>query len=432
MSSKKATAATKPANSKATAAAKPAILTSPPAVQDGKSSPPAAAQSSPTASKPTATAVAKPRPSLAAVVKAATRKHDPNESAPRVLIERRELQSLHAEKSRLFSRIDEENALSRQLQSDVREREELLAAVRVELAQVREVAARQEQLRCEERDRATAEAAAAKERANAANEARAAAEAEMRSIREQSKVAEAEARRSSEALIRATEMLHSSQNEARRLEASSLAMQRELRDELARERERAAAAEARQREMESEREAAQRERAALSERLAATASEAKGLVESVKRSEELHRHVAEERDRTRLRAEAADARAAEMAKARSLAQETVALLQVRVAALEAEGVAALEAARYAAERLRSETGELRTRCEYAELQAKELEQQRRATAERFELERAERLRMELLMRRSEEKLLEEQVRAAVAEERWQPLVRLTRTTHDGS
>jgi predicted nucleic acid-binding Zn-ribbon protein len=90
-----------------------------------------------------------------------------------VLIERRELQSLHAEKSRLFSRIDEENALSRQLQSDVREREELLAAVRVELAQVREVAARQEQLRCEERDRASAEAAAAKERANAANEARA-------------------------------------------------------------------------------------------------------------------------------------------------------------------------------------------------------------------------------------------------------------------
>ena len=376
---------------------------------------------------------------MAAVVKAATRKHDPNESAPRVLIERRELQSLHAEKSRLFSRIDEENALSRQLQSDVREREELLAAVRVELAQVREVAARQEQLRCEERDRASAEAAAAKERANAANEARAAAEAEMRSIREQSKVAEAEARRSSEALIRATEMLHSSQNEARRLEASSLAMQRELRDELARERERAAAAEARQREMESEREAAQlereaaqRERAALSERLAASASEAKGLVESVKRSEELHRHVAEERDRTRLRAEAADARAAEMAKARSMAQETVALLQVRVAALEAEGVAALEAARYAAERLRSETGELRTRCEYAERQAKELEQQRRATAERFELERAERLRIELLMRRSEEKLLEEQVRAAVAEERWQPLVRLKRTTHDGS
>ena len=106
--------------------------------------------------------------------------------------------------------------------------------------------------------------------------------------------------------------------------------------------------------------------------------------------------------------------------------------QRSVAALEAEGAAAHEAARYAAERLRSETGELRTRCEYAELQAKELEQQRRATAERFELERAERLRMELLMRRSEEKLLEEQVRAAVAEERWQPLVRLTRTTHDGS
>lgn len=57
------------------------------------------------------------------------------------------------------------------------------------------------------------------------------------------------------------------------------------------------------------------------------------------------------------------------------------------------------------------------------MRAQDAEQQRRMTSERVEAERVERIRVESLLHRSEERLLDEQVRAAVAEERWQPLVK---------
>ena len=67
-----------------------------------------------------------------------------------------------------------------------------------------------------------------------------------------------------------------------------------LRAELSRERERAAAAEARCKELEPERESANREVAALSERLTAALSERRALDEAMKQADEMREMITSE------------------------------------------------------------------------------------------------------------------------------------------
>ena len=151
----------------------------------------------------------------------------------------------------------------------------------------------------------------------------------------------------------------------------------------------------------------------MAERLSSSRAEQRGLEQSAKRGEELRELLVEERDAARSRAEHADERAAEMARGRGEAQAHVGTLQARVAALEAEQTAAVEATRVSAERLRSETGELRSHVEYAEARCKEAQLQQQLIHEALEAERSERIKLEAQLARSEERLLEEQVIACV-------------------
>ena len=201
------------------------------------------------------------------------RKYDSTDASPRVLIERKELQGLQSERRTLVSRVDDASAENHELRDQIRERDEALAAARVDHSKTLEIAARQEQIRCEERDKARMDAAAAEQRALGAAESRAASEANRIQLQEQLALAHAEARRTSEELIRHSELLTAAQAEGRRIDEGAQKAQHALRDELMRERERAVAAEARVREIEPEREAAHRERASIAERLSGTLAE---------------------------------------------------------------------------------------------------------------------------------------------------------------
>jgi hypothetical protein len=61
-----------------------------------------------------------------------------NVSAPRVLVERKELQSLQSERRALFSRIDEAAAEARALRGEVQSREDQVSRARVSAAQQQE------------------------------------------------------------------------------------------------------------------------------------------------------------------------------------------------------------------------------------------------------------------------------------------------------
>ena len=168
--------------------------------------------------------------------------HTGVDSQPRVLVERKELQALQSERRSLFSRIDEASVEARTLRGEVSQREEILAATRVSAAQQQEVWARHDALRVEERDQARNQATVAEDKARIASEARAAAEADRARLREQLAVAEAESRRAQVEATRATQQLIAAQAEARKSEETATASVAQLREELGRERERAAAA----------------------------------------------------------------------------------------------------------------------------------------------------------------------------------------------
>ena len=79
---------------------------------------------------------------------------DGGESQPRVLVERKELQALQAERRTLFGRVDEAVAQQQALRQQLDEKEEALHAARVAAAQQQEVWVRHDALRCEERESA--------------------------------------------------------------------------------------------------------------------------------------------------------------------------------------------------------------------------------------------------------------------------------------
>ena len=75
------------------------------------------------------------------------------------------------------------------------------------------------------------------------------------------------------------------------------------------------------------------------------------------------------------------------------------------------------------ERLHRETSALRAHVEAAEARCREAERRRDDLAAAIEAERADALRAKAALARAEERVMEEQVRSAVAEERWGPLLR---------
>lgn len=348
---------------------------------------------------------------------------DGSDAQPRVLVERKELQSLQAERRTLFMRIDEKEAEVRNARNEVVEKEEALAQARVAAAQQHEVWNRHDALRCEERDTARIQAQAAEERAKVAGEARAHAEAERTRLREQLAVSEAESRRAQLEATRAVQQMDAARAQVRDAEAGHHEALHALRDELSRERERAAAAVARARELEPERETALREVAALSERLSGALSEARALRETQQQAESMRAMLTSERDAARERAEAADARAEKFNRARAAAQDEAKTLATRVATLEAAAAAQDEAMRGAAVRAQSEKESLQAHIEYAEERCREAELRQETLAKQLEAERTEMIRLKGHLQRTEERVMEEQVRAAVAEERWQPLLR---------
>lgn len=221
-------------------------------------------------------------------------KREVDDSQPRILVERKELQSLQSERRALFSRIDEAAAEARSLREEVMSREEQVSAARLSSAQQQQVWARHDALRCEERDQARLNAEKAEERARAAGEARASAEADRARLREQLAVSEAESRRAHTEATRSTQQLIAAQAEMAKAQEVHAAAVAQLREELARERERAVAAEARYRELEPERDSSNREVATLSERLTAALSERRTADEAVKQAEEMRDMLREE------------------------------------------------------------------------------------------------------------------------------------------
>ena len=194
-----------------------------------------------------------------------------------------------------FSRIDEAAAEARSLREEVMSREEQVSAARLSSAQQQQVWARHDALRCEERDQARLNAEKAEERARAAGEARASAEADRARLREQLAVSEAESRRAHTEATRSTQQLIAAQAEMAKAQEVHAAAVAQLREELARERERAVAAEARYRELEPERDSSpNREVATLSERLTAALSERRTADEAAKQAEEMRDMLREE------------------------------------------------------------------------------------------------------------------------------------------
>ena len=345
------------------------------------------------------------------------------DTQPRVLVERKELQSLQAERRTLFSRIDDANNEAKETRDLLKQREDDLNVARVAAVQQQEVWARHDALRCEERDTARSQCEAAEERLRLASEARSAAEIERTRLREQLAVCEAEAKRAQLEASKATTALEASRHELRRAEEASQSSMRDVREELGRERERAAAAEARIRELEPEKELAQREVATLTERLSGAVGEVKALEAALSQSDERNKMLMVERDAARARAEAAEQRGEKFNRQRAIAQEEAASHIARISALEAAASAATEATRVGQERLRTETSALSTHIECAEERCREAERRRDLIARQLESEREERTRMVSALHRADEKIMEEQVRASVAEERWQPLIR---------
>ena len=253
--------------------------------QKMKAAKPAAAKASATASKAgSSTTSLKVTPKKKPGV-------DGGDAAPRVLVERKELQSLQAERRTLFGRMDDAAAEAKELRDTIREREEEINVARVAAAQQHEVWARHDALRCEERDTARAQAEAAEDRARAAGEARAAAENERTRLREQLAVAESEARRAQAESARSIAQLEVVVAERRRTDEEKGETVRDLREELGRERERAAAAEARVREIEPEKEAAHTQLAAVAERLSGALAEAKALESALSQANEMRQQV---------------------------------------------------------------------------------------------------------------------------------------------
>ena len=334
------------------------------------------------------------------------------------LVERRELQALQNERRTLFARIDDSDAESRALRDLVQERDATLATLRADLAQVRETAIRQDALRCEERDTARQDAAAAERRATEASEARATAETQRAALAQSLALAEVEVRHSREELIQTTELLSSARAEARAA-GEALALERQqLQAEVARERERAAAADARVRELEPAREAALREHAAMAERLSVALERAATAEEAGRQKEEQRKQTAEELEAAIGRAEAAEARAAAQVEARAAAETHSASLLGRIGTIEAEASSAAEAARVSVAREHAETAELRARLESTEVQRDEVEQQRRTISESLHAARLEYARLEGMVARADERLLAEQVRLACVHDPW--------------
>ena len=344
-------------------------------------------------------------------------------SAPRVLVERKELQSLQAERRTLFGRVDEATAESKELRDTIREREEEINVARVAAAQQHEVWGRHDALRCEERDTARAQAEAAEKKVQTANEARAAAENERTRLREQLAVSESESRRAQAEGARAIAQLEAVVAERRKTDEEKREALRDLREELSRERARASAAEARLRVVEPEKEAALTQLAAANERMSGAVAEAKALESALQQAEEMRHLIVMERDETRVRAEAAEQRADKFNGQRAASQEAIGVYISRISALEQAVVAAAEATKVGQERLRTETQALQAHIESAEERCKESERRRDALARQLEAERTEHARLVTTVHRTEERLMEEQVRASVAEERWQPLMR---------
>ena len=349
--------------------------------------------------------------------------HTGDVDQPRVLVERKELQALQGERRTLFARIDEAAAEARALRGEVTVREETLAHSRVTAAQQQEVWARHDALRCEERDAARTQAAQAEDQARVAGEARAAAEADRARLREQLAVSEAESRRAQTEATRSTQQLIAAQAEMRKADETHKSSTIQLREELGRERERAASFEARARELEPEKELATREVAALSERLTAALSERRALELTIMQANEKCDIFRGERDKARERADAADARAEKLSAARAAAEKETQAHAAKIAALEAAVSAAHDAKLVAEDRLQREASSLKTHVEYAETRCREAERRRDALIHSLDGERSEAVRVKSALARAEEKIMEEQVRCAVAEEKWGPLMR---------
>lgn len=330
--------------------------------------------------------------------RAKKKSHAGDDSQPRVLVERKELQALQSERRALFGRIDEAAAEARELRGELTARDEALAQQRVVAAQQEEVWARHDALRCEERDTARAQAEQAEQRARAANEARAAAEADRTRLREQLAISEAENRRAVTEATRATQQLIAAQSEGRKADEAHTAALAQLRDELGRERERAAAAEARARELEPDKEALSREVAALGERLTGALAEKRALEEQAKQAEEMRGILRGERDAARERAEAADARADKLNHQRAVAVTDAQQLRGEIGTLEAAVAAAAEQKAMYEERLKQESAALKTHVEYAETRAREAERRRDALVSQLDKEREQVVRAQACMR----------------------------------
>lgn len=176
-------------------------------------------------------------------------------------------------------------------------------------------------------------------------------------------------------------------------------------------------------ELESEKEVAQLESASLAERLSAAIGEAKAMEGALTQAEEVKRMMQSELNVARARTEAAENRADKFNRQRASAQEEAAGHVARISALEAAVVAAAEASRASKERLKTETAALRTHIEYAEERCADVERRRDALVNQLESGRKDMSKMQSALHRASEQIMEEQVRASVAEERWQPLIR---------
>ena len=176
-------------------------------------------------------------------------------------------------------------------------------------------------------------------------------------------------------------------------------------------------------ELDAEKEVAQREVASLAERLSQAIGEAKAMEGALAQAEEVKRMMGSELNVARARTEAAETRADKFNRQRASAQEEAAGHVARISALEAAVAAAAEASRASKERLKTETAALRTHIEYAEERCAEVERRRDALVNQLESGRNDMSKMQSALHRASEQIMEEQVRASVAEERWQPLIR---------
>ena len=129
------------------------------------------------------------------------------------------------------------------------------------------------------------------------------------------------------------------------------------------------------------------------------------------------------RDQARERAINAEKRADKCNAERALAVEQANSLLSKVAALEATATANVDTKLMYEERLHRETSALRSHVEAAEARCREAERRRDGLAAAIDAERENALRAKTVLARAEERVMEEQVRSAVAEERWGPLLR---------